>query len=83
MMNIPGLMNKDAYIEEHDAKSEEIKRIKRYLEFQSWIQINEAAVNIQRIFKGCLEKDYLLKFLEDKYQKDMNGPSLKLQAIYR
>jgi len=53
------------------------------MEHASWVSMNEAAVNIQKVFKGVLEKDYLLKFLEDKYQTDMTEPSLRLQAIYR
>ena len=63
--------------------SEDIKKMKREAEFQSWKTHNEAAVNIQKVFKGTLEKEYLLKFLEDKYQIDMLDPSLKLQSIYR
>ncbi len=71
-------MNKDSYMEEYAHGDEELRKIKRSIEYQSWVGINEAAINIQKVFKGVLEKDFLIKILEDKYQSDMKEPSLKL-----
>jgi hypothetical protein len=62
-MVIQEIMHKDSYVLEHKYSSEDIKRIKRDSEYQGWITINEAALNIQKVYKGTLEKDYLLKLL--------------------
>ena len=71
-------MSKDAFIFEYAYWNEDIRKIKRDLEYQSWVTFNEAALNIQKIFKGVVEKDYLLKFLENKYQDDMSAPTVSL-----
>ena len=42
-----------------------------------------SAVYIQKIFKGHSERNYLISILEQKYEKDMQDLSLKLQSIYR
>ncbi|CDW81359.1 UNKNOWN [Stylonychia lemnae] len=83
IMSARQALDTKAYMTEQDLGSVEIKRIKRDAEYQSWINLNQAAISIQKIYKGVTEKDYLLKFLEDKYHKDMTEPSLRLQAIYR
>ena len=82
-MSIQDLMRRDSYELEHFYTSEDIKRIKRNVEYDGWLKVNEAALNIQKVYKGTLEKDYLLKFLEDKYQNDMKNPALVLQSVYR
>ena len=75
---VQDLLAKDAYLNEYLYASEDVRKMKRDTEYKSWVMSNEAAINIQKVFKGVLEKDYLLKFLENKYQKDMVEPSLKL-----
>ena len=40
------LMDIDSYANEHMYTSEELKRIKRDAEYQSWLHFNEAALNI-------------------------------------
>lgn len=39
-------MHKDSYMEEYTAADEDLRKIKRMIEYQSWVGINEAAVNI-------------------------------------
>lgn len=78
LMAIQELMNKDAYIFEYAYWNEDIKKIKRDSEYQGWVTINEAALNFQKTFKSRLEKSYLLKFLENKYQDDMSAPTVTL-----
>ena len=71
-------MRQDAYLAEIKCKSDDVKRIKRNLEFNTWINLNKAAVTLQKNFRGFIEKDYLLRLLEYKYCKDMEEPSLRL-----
>lgn len=60
-----------------------IRSYKREAEFQSFVLINEAAVKIQKVTKSNQERGYLLRFLEDKYEKGMTEPSVKLQSVFR
>ena len=45
--------------------------------------LNQAATNIQKVFKRFSEKDHLLTLINDKYKRDMRQPTLLLQSIYR
>jgi len=39
-------MRQDAYLAEIKCKSDDVKRIKRNLEFNTWINLNKAAVTL-------------------------------------
>jgi hypothetical protein len=45
--------------------------------------LNQAATNIQKVFKRFSEKDHLLTLINDRYKRDMRQPTLLLQSIYR
>lgn len=72
------VLSEHAYEQEYRYYTEDIKRIKRAAEYESWVRKNEAAVDIQRIYRGTIEKEHLLKILEYKYYHDMEVPSLKI-----
>ena len=64
-MNLDGEQN-EQFINDDDAK-----RIKRDMEYNFWKNSNKKAIEIQKVYRGHLEKTYLLKTLESKYCQDM------------
>ena len=40
--------------------------------------LNQAATNIQKVFKRFSEKDHLLNIINEKYKRDMKQPTLLL-----
>jgi hypothetical protein len=68
---------------EESKLSDQLIKIKRESEYKSWMILNQAATNIQKVFKRFSEKDHLLTLINDRYKRDMRQPTLLLQSIYR
>jgi len=68
---------------EESKLSDQLIKIKRESEYKSWMILNHAATNIQKVFKRFSEKDHLLTLINDRYKRDMRQPTLLLQSIYR
>lgn len=73
----------EGYEYEKYVNSEDAKRIKRDKEYTAYVKVNEAATDIQKVFKSHLTKNNLIRLVTYKYEQEMFKPSLRLQSIFR